>query len=64
MKRVAAILVGLAMVAVAAFVAGSWWERRGEQATAAGDSLWYHESDVARLASTGRPQLVEFFHPS
>ena len=24
---------------------------------------WYHESDVARLATTARPQLVEFFHP-
>jgi hypothetical protein len=27
------------------------------------DSVWYHESDVALLAKTGRPQLVEFFHP-
>ena len=27
------------------------------------DSVWYHESDVALLATTGRPQLVEFFHP-
>ena len=24
---------------------------------------WYHTSDVAHLATTGRPQLVEFFHP-
>ena len=24
---------------------------------------WYHASDVALLAKTGRPQLVEFFHP-
>jgi len=24
---------------------------------------WYHASDVALLATTGRPQLVEFFHP-
>jgi hypothetical protein len=24
---------------------------------------WYHESDVSRLSATGRPQLVEFFHP-
>ena len=30
---------------------------------AAADSVWYHASDVALLASTGRPQLVEFFHP-
>lgn len=28
------------------------------------DSLWYHASDVARLARTGRPQLLEFFHPN
>ena len=27
------------------------------------DSVWYHESDVALVATTGRPQLVEFFHP-
>jgi hypothetical protein len=27
------------------------------------DSVWYHASDVALLARTGRPQLVEFFHP-
>lgn len=26
-------------------------------------SVWYHASDVALLAKTGRPQLVEFFHP-
>lgn len=25
--------------------------------------VWYHESDVAELGRTGRPQLVEFFHP-
>jgi thioredoxin-like negative regulator of GroEL len=25
--------------------------------------VWYHASDVALLAATGRPQLVEFFHP-
>ena len=29
----------------------------------AADSTWYHASDVSLLASTGRPQLVEFFHP-
>jgi len=63
MKRAALILIGVAVVAVAAFVAGSRWEHRGEGPTAASDSLWYHASDVAQLASTGRPQLVEFFHP-
>jgi hypothetical protein len=25
--------------------------------------VWYHESDLAQLNRTGRPQLVEFFHP-
>ncbi|MEX2178166.1 MAG: hypothetical protein WD801_05620 [Gemmatimonadaceae bacterium] len=27
------------------------------------DEPWYHASDVALLSTTGRPQLVEFFHP-
>lgn len=37
------------------------------QPSAAGakaDSVWYHTSDVALLSTTGRPQLVEFFHPN
>ena len=34
------------------------------RARAKPDSVWYHESDVALLATTGRPQLVEFFHPN
>jgi len=39
-------------------------DQRGSRAdTAKRDSVWYHESDVALVASTGRPQLVEFFHP-
>ena len=32
-------------------------------ATDGADSVWYHESDVTQLGTTGRPQLVEFFHP-
>ena len=63
MKRVAAVVVGVVLVVAVAFFAGGRWERRTEQATGTGDSVWYHASDVARLASTGRPQLVEFFHP-
>jgi hypothetical protein len=35
----------------------------GTGAAAKTDSVWYHASDVALLAKTGRPQLVEFFHP-
>ena len=27
------------------------------------DAVWYHASDVAQLARTNRPQVVEFFHP-
>ena len=63
MKRVTALVVGAVLVTAVAFFAGSRWERRVEQAPTTGDSVWYHASDVARLASTGRPQLVEFFHP-
>lgn len=25
--------------------------------------VWYHESEARLLGSTGKPQLVEFFHP-
>ena len=31
--------------------------------TSGADSVWYHESDVTQLGTSGRPQLVEFFHP-
>lgn len=27
------------------------------------EETWYHASDVAKLSTTERPQLVEFFHP-
>ena len=48
-------------VAVAAMVAVSVGARRLLQpSTVAGST--YHPSDPARLATTGRPQLVEFFH--
>ena len=67
MKRsfVLALVAGFA-VAAGVFV---WNSRRASdppsQSTAAkADSLWYHASDVALLAKTGRPQLVEFFHPN
>jgi len=61
----------LALVAVLAVAAGFfvWKSRRasdlvGQSAAAKVDSVWYHASDVALLAKTGRPQLVEFFHPN
>jgi hypothetical protein len=66
MKR---ILV-LTVAAVVATVAGAvvWRSQRpvdayGTSKAAKADSVWYHASDVGLLAKTGRPQLVEFFHP-
>jgi hypothetical protein len=48
-------------VAVAVMVAVVVSARRLLQpSTVAGST--YHPSDPARLATTGRPQLVEFFH--
>jgi hypothetical protein len=51
-------LFGLALVvaAGAAIVQRQRTDRASEP--------WYHTSDVALLAKTGRPQLVEFFHPN
>ena len=67
MKRV----IALALVAVFVVAAGVlvWKSRQAsdpasQSAAAKADSVWYHASDVALLAKTGRPQLVEFFHPN
>ena len=67
MKRVFA----LAVVAVLAVAGGAvvWKRQRPSDPTvgrvaAKADSVWYHASDVALLAKTSRPQLVEFFHPN
>lgn len=64
MKRAA----GLAVAAAALFAGVLLFERAipdrpPAEARAEADSAWYHASDVARLARTGRPQMVEFFHP-
>ena len=66
MKRI----VALTVAAVFATVAGAvvWRSQQstdpnGTSKSAKADSIWYHASDVALLAKTGRPQLVEFFHP-
>jgi hypothetical protein len=65
MKRIAL----LAIVAVLVAAAGTGLVLTGRQPddttrpAAKADSVWYHASDVALLAKTGRPQLVEFFHP-
>jgi hypothetical protein len=63
MKRVAAIVAGLGLLAIAAFYAGRPWQSMSDTTLASAESLWYHASDVEQLARTGRPQLVEFFHP-
>lgn len=68
MKRVALGFLTIAViVAVVTFAArGSGDVREGsssEITEAKADSVWYHASDVALLATTGRPQLLEFFHP-
>jgi hypothetical protein len=62
MKRLAVIAAAVAVIA-AAFYGGARWRADADTPTVATDSVWYHASDVALLATTGRPQLVEFFHP-
>ena len=62
MRRLSTIVLVVGLVAVAAFFARGRWQSRSVDVPTT-DSLWYHASDVARLARTGRPQLVEFFHP-
>ena len=62
MKRVLGILL-LAAIGVVAVQLRS--DRKSSPVReAAKDSVWYHTSDVALLAKTNRPQLVEFFHPN
>ena len=65
MKRIFALTFFAVLGAAAAAVV--WNSRSDDPATqgvaAKADSVWYHASDVALLAETGRPQLVEFFHP-
>jgi hypothetical protein len=66
MKRIVLLTVAAVFATVAGTVA---WrsqrssDRNGASRAAKADSVWYHASDVAVLAKTGRPQLVEFFHP-
>ena len=56
MKRVLFSTIAIGVVVVATALV----QRQRRAATA---EPWYHASDVALLATTGRPQLVEFFHP-
>ena len=66
MKRTVLFLGATVAVAVAFFlVLGQRPATTPESLIASqADSVWYHASDVALLATTGRPQLVEFFHPN
>lgn len=50
----------LVLTALAALIALSGCGRDAQTK----DQPWYHASDVTLLATTGRPQLVEFFHPN
>lgn len=61
MKRVLA-LGGIAAVAGVVFLAVLLRPDEGKRPWKTTD-VWYRESDVATLARTARPQLVEFFHP-
>jgi len=65
MKRTAAAIgVTIAGLALALFVFGRQTSAPPSSPNALPkDSVWYHTSSPALLARTGRPQLVEFFHP-
>lgn len=61
MKRLLILAIPVAVLAVALgfYLLRAEPEKRFWKTT----DVWYHASDVAVLGSTGRPQLVEFFHP-
>lgn len=66
MKRIFGLTVVAGVIALAGVVV--WKAQRpsstvGQAIAPKADSVWYHASDVALLAKTGRPKLVEFFHP-
>jgi hypothetical protein len=61
-KLILAVLAAIGAAAVVLFASGVLPPGPGET-RAESDSVWYHTSDVALLARTNRPQLVEFFHP-
>ena len=65
MKRTSFLLIALGTLTAAAlaFVGRDLVGRGPDRSGSDADSVWYHESNVALLAKTGRPQLVEFFHP-
>lgn len=55
--------VGVTLGAVALLVGCQGRDTGSRDSRREPDSVWYRTSDVALLARTGRPQLVEFFHP-
>ena len=59
------LALGVAVVILASGIAYLGINRNAPAGSsgAGSDSVWYHASDVALLARTARPQLVEFFHP-
>jgi hypothetical protein len=65
MRRTTALAVFIVALAVVAFafLGRSVRTSRPTQGDSASDSVWYHASDAALLGQTGRPQLLEFFHP-
>jgi hypothetical protein len=57
--------IGVVALVIVAFVAfRSLRNSQSSPRPVIADTVWYHESDVALLARTNRPQLVEFFHPN
>ena len=64
MKRTVILaIIGALTAFVVILLARGTFDFRPTQAAPASDSAWYHPSDFALLGKTGRPQLVEFFHP-
>ena len=63
--RPSLLIIGAAVVMLASGIiyVGATRETPAGIPGAGDDSVWYHASDVALLARTARPQLVEFFHP-
>jgi hypothetical protein len=61
MKRL--LILGTPVVALAVAIGLYALRAEPEKPPWKTTDVWYHASDVALVGSTGRPQLVEFFHP-
>jgi hypothetical protein len=64
MRRVVMSAAGVAVLGAALFLLLGRHGTAPDRSISTADSVWYHASDVALLGTTGRPQLVEFFHPA